>query len=62
MEQLERMRIAAAARRRAERFSDQRFQAEFLDCMLPLLPPVAVGGAQGGAAGGTGGSTAAAGS
>ncbi|GAB4822152.1 hypothetical protein N2152v2_009198 [Parachlorella kessleri] len=39
MEQLQRMRIAAAARRRAQMFSDRRFQAEFMDCMLRLLPP-----------------------
>lgn len=38
MGQLERMRVAAAARRRAAQFSDQRFQKEFLACLEDVLP------------------------
>ncbi|KAL4458357.1 hypothetical protein ABPG75_013222 [Micractinium tetrahymenae] len=38
MGQLERMRVAAAARRRATQFSDQRFQREFLACCEDVLP------------------------
>jgi alpha-1,2-mannosyltransferase len=38
MEQAERQRVAAAARRRAAAFSDARFQAEFVVCLEPLLP------------------------
>ena len=38
MEQLERMRVAAAARRRAAQFSDQRFQKELMACMEDVLP------------------------
>ena len=38
MEQRQRMRVAAAARRRAAQFSDQRFQKEFMACMEEVLP------------------------
>jgi alpha-1,2-mannosyltransferase len=38
MDQRERLRVAAAARRRAAQFSDQRFQQGFMACMEPLLP------------------------
>lgn len=41
MEQLDRMRIAAAARRRAAQFSDQRFEEAFIAVMEKVLPPVA---------------------
>lgn len=38
MDQLERMTMAAAARRRARRFSDARFKAAFLAALEPCLP------------------------
>ncbi len=38
MEQLERLQVAAAARRRAAQFSDQRFQIEFMACLEDVLP------------------------
>eukprot|EP00887_Chlorella_sp_A99_P006278 scaffold3.g6278.t1 len=38
MDQVARMRITAAARRRAQRFSDARFQSEFLACLEGVLP------------------------
>jgi hypothetical protein len=37
MGQLPRQRIAAAARRRAARFSDARFMAQFLDGLRPVI-------------------------
>jgi alpha-1,2-mannosyltransferase len=39
MPQGERLRVAAAARRRAADFSDARFKAEFLEQLAPVLPP-----------------------
>lgn len=41
MGQVERLQVAAAARRASERFSDERFASEFLACMRPLLPSAA---------------------
>lgn len=38
MDQVERMRLAAVARRRAAQFSDQRFQQEFMAALDELLP------------------------
>ncbi|KAI7840213.1 hypothetical protein COHA_005995 [Chlorella ohadii] len=38
MDQVERIRVAAAARRKASQFSDQRFQREFLACLDDVLP------------------------
>lgn len=38
MGQVERMRLAAAARRRAAQFSDQRFQRELMACLEDVLP------------------------
>jgi alpha-1,2-mannosyltransferase len=38
MDQVERMRVAGAARRRASQFSDQRFQSEVLACLVDVLP------------------------
>ena len=38
MDQVERMRVAGAARRRASQFSDQRFQSEVLACLEDVLP------------------------
>lgn len=38
MEQVDRLRVAGAARRRAAQFSDQRFQKEFLACLVDVLP------------------------
>jgi alpha-1,2-mannosyltransferase len=38
MEQVARLRVAAAARRRAGRFNDARFQEEWLSCLAPVLP------------------------
>lgn len=38
MDQVERMRLAAAARRRAAQFSDQRFQREFMAALDDVLP------------------------
>ena len=38
MGQVERMRVSAAARRRAAHFSDQRFQKELLACLADVLP------------------------
>ena len=37
MDQERRLRIAAAARRRAARFSDERFAADFLDALRPAI-------------------------
>ena len=39
MDQVDRLRVAAAARRRAAAFSDERFKAEFLDALAPVLGP-----------------------
>lgn len=38
MGQVERMRLAGAARQRAAQFSDQRFQREFMSCLGEVLP------------------------
>lgn len=38
MTQVERMQVAAAARRRAAQFSDQRFKKEFMACLEGVLP------------------------
>ncbi|KFM24507.1 GDP-Man:Man(3)GlcNAc(2)-PP-Dol alpha-1,2-mannosyltransferase [Auxenochlorella protothecoides] len=38
MQQLERLEVAAAARRRADRFSDARFAEAFMDAMAGCLP------------------------
>ena len=38
MDQRERLRMAAAARLSAGRFSDQRFEADFAAAIAPLLP------------------------
>jgi hypothetical protein len=38
MDQVDRMRVAGAARRRASQFSDQRFQSELLACLEGVLP------------------------
>ncbi len=38
MEQRERLRIAAAAQRRASMFSTERFLQDFTAALLPLLP------------------------
>jgi len=43
MDQRERMKIAAAARRRAASFSEERFKSEFLEALTPVLP---VGGGE----------------
>ena len=37
MDQERRLRVAAAARRRATRFSDERFSADFLDALRPAV-------------------------
>ncbi len=37
MDQERRLRVAAAARRRARRFSDERFSADFLDALRPAI-------------------------
>ncbi|KAK9831961.1 hypothetical protein WJX81_003478 [Elliptochloris bilobata] len=39
MDQVSRLRLAAAARRKAAEFSDARFAAGFLEALQPLLPP-----------------------
>lgn len=38
MEQVERLQVAAAARRQAAKFSDERFKSEFLEAVKSLLP------------------------
>jgi alpha-1,2-mannosyltransferase len=39
MGQVARLEVAAAARRRAAAFSDERFKNEFIEAVAPLLPP-----------------------